>query len=230
MPSVTALQTATGVRLRFAGGDPASGVARAVVVEEGALDAVLPLMNDPEPLVRRQLVFSLGASTLPDAHAAMLAMLQRDGDVPFMVDAALSGLAGREAVVLDRIVARGEWAAERPGSRKLFAALATAVTNEGVPDRLERVIRHVIDPAQPLWRRHAVLSGMEAAERKALAERPPSFGRLRDVDHPELREKALAVSGRFESDGGESKPTVRQTRRRNTSRALRIRRSPRRGT
>lgn len=36
-PSVTALQTATGVRLRFVGGDPASGVARAVVVEEGAL-------------------------------------------------------------------------------------------------------------------------------------------------------------------------------------------------
>jgi putative membrane-bound dehydrogenase-like protein len=160
------------------------------------LRVLLTLMDDPEVAVRRQVVFSLGASDLPHAEAAMVAMLRRDGGRPFVVDAALSGLAGREAAMLDRVIEDADWQIERPGVRELLTALATAIANEGVPERVDRAIGRIADDAQPIWRRLALLEGMEAAAVKHLHLPPPSVSLLRSIAHPALREKALTVVGR----------------------------------
>jgi mono/diheme cytochrome c family protein/glucose/arabinose dehydrogenase len=158
----------------------------------------LPLMDDPDMAVRRQLLFSLGASDAPEAERAVLTLLHRDGGEPFMVDAALSGLGGREMAFLDRIVQGRHWEAERPGSRELVAALARAVTNEGIPERLDRLIALAADDAaQPVWRRLAILEGVGASARTELDELPLSLAMLWRVEEPDVREQALQVAGRF---------------------------------
>jgi len=169
------------------------------------LRALLRLAGDPDVTVRRQLVFSLGAFDLPAADDAVLSLLQRDAGEPFTIDAALSGFEGREAAVLDRVLDEGDWPAERAASRELVAALATAVTNEGVPDRVDRMLRRIADERQPVWRRLALLEGIDAAERKHLRSPPPALALLRAVDHPELREKALTVVGTFAMAAGHPK-------------------------
>jgi putative membrane-bound dehydrogenase-like protein len=160
----------------------------------GMREALRPLLNDPDVAVRRQLVFTLGAA-MPEAEDDLIAMLRRDADRPFVVHAALSGLAGREAAVLDRILQDGDW----PGEAELVTALASAVASEGAPDRVVRLVGLAAAGTQPLRRRAAILAGLEASDRKHGAAPPGAASLLQAIDHPDLREKALAVAARFES-------------------------------
>ena len=154
------------------------------------LDDVLPIAGDPELSVRRQLVYSLGASRLPQAQEAVLALVRRDGGEPFVVDAAVSGLAGREAAVLDRILEE-DWSAARPGGRELIAALATALTNEGAAGGVDRLIGLAVR-AQPASRGGAILKGIAAA-RRPIDPSPASVRALREAGDAGLREGASAV-------------------------------------
>jgi hypothetical protein len=73
---------------------------------------VLKLAADTDWAVRRQLAATLG--TFPansSGETALVQMLDRYGDDPLTVDAALSGLSGREATVLQRLL---ETAAQAP--------------------------------------------------------------------------------------------------------------------
>jgi len=161
------------------------------------VEAVLPLMEDPEIGVRRQLLFSLGTSRLPQAERAILSMLERDAGEPFMVDAALSGFAGRELAILDGILDRREWEVERPGRRELVAALATAITNANMPEGLDRCLRRAVDGKEALWRRLAILNGIAASERRDEASPPPGLALLDKVQEPELRDAVTKVQARF---------------------------------
>jgi mono/diheme cytochrome c family protein/glucose/arabinose dehydrogenase len=160
--------------------------------------AAIALADDSDLAVRRQLVYSLGATRAPEALDAMLRILQRDGGEPFVAGAAVSGLAGRERAVLARIVAAPEWRDERPGSRDLIAALSTAVINEGRPDRVEALVRLVADEvAEPVWRRLAMLQGIDQARRPEQDSPPSWLSRLADVGEPAVRERALKVVARW---------------------------------
>lgn len=161
------------------------------------LEAALRLSEDLELSVRRQLVYSLGASDSPHALEAVLAILERDGGEAFIVHAALSGFAGEEEQVLQRLAGAAAWREERPGAKDLFAALATAITNYGTPDGVERLLRFATAEAQPAWRAQAILEGMAAATRSRLDPVPPSLVLLRDIERPELRERAAAVWKKF---------------------------------
>ena len=114
-----------------------------------------------------------------------------------MVDAALSGFAGREAAVLDDILRRRGWEVERPGRRELVAALATAITNGNVPGGVERSLRRAADSQGPLWRRLALLDGIAASERRDDSFAPAGLALLDTVQEPELREAATKVQARF---------------------------------
>jgi mono/diheme cytochrome c family protein len=156
-------------------------------------DAVAPLIADPDAGVRRQLAFTLGAG-LPETETTLLAMLQRDARTPFVADAALTGLAGREAAILDRVVLGNGW----PAVPELVAALATAVANEGLADRVDRLIRLSANGEKPTWVRAAILEGMDASGRKTFPYSLASTKLLRQIDHPELADKAQAIARRFE--------------------------------
>ena len=65
---------------------------------------VLKRLDDNDWAVRRQLAASLGELPAATKEAAIATMLERHGDDPIAVDAALSGCAGSELAVLDRLL------------------------------------------------------------------------------------------------------------------------------
>jgi mono/diheme cytochrome c family protein/glucose/arabinose dehydrogenase len=174
------------------------------------LQTVLAAADDREAIVRRQLVYSLGASRAPEAERSILQIVGRHGDEPFMVDAALSGLGGRESAVLKTIVGDPAWADDRPGNRRLVAALSAAIVNEGQADRVDDLLRLAANDAiVPSWRRIAVLQGVKSSRRKELSPLPPSLSLLRDVQDPLLRESARQVVDRYTTGQPAAKPGAR---------------------
>jgi mono/diheme cytochrome c family protein/glucose/arabinose dehydrogenase len=162
------------------------------------LRATLALTGDREALVRRQVMFSLGAARQPEAERAMLQLLHRNPDDLMMVDAAMSGMEGRERRVLGVIAAAREWDIDSPGRRAFVSALATAIVNEGDTARVDDVLRLASDDGgQPLWRRVAILNGALASRRTQLDPLPTSLASLRVIREPQVREKALEVIARF---------------------------------
>jgi glucose/arabinose dehydrogenase len=73
--------------------------------------AVLKRLDDPDWAVRKQLAASIGALPNGPREDAAVAILDRYGDDPVVMDAALSGLRGSEARVLDRLLERKPGAA-----------------------------------------------------------------------------------------------------------------------
>jgi len=68
--------------------------------------AVLQKLHDPDWAVRQQLAASIGVLPPSLREPAAIEMLERYGNDPVVVDATLSGLRGREAAVLERLLAR----------------------------------------------------------------------------------------------------------------------------
>ena len=68
--------------------------------------AVLQKLYDSDWAVRQQLAASIGVLPPSVRERMAVEMLERYGNDPVVVDATLSGLRGREARVLERLVAR----------------------------------------------------------------------------------------------------------------------------
>ena len=67
--------------------------------------AVLKRIDDPDWAVHQQLAASIGALPPGARETAAVSVLERYGNDPVVMDAALSGLRGSEAIVLDRLLA-----------------------------------------------------------------------------------------------------------------------------
>jgi glucose/arabinose dehydrogenase len=67
--------------------------------------AVLKRLDDGEWMVRRQLAASIGALPAGVRESAALAVLERYGNDPVVMDATLSGIRGSETAVLERLLA-----------------------------------------------------------------------------------------------------------------------------
>ncbi len=68
--------------------------------------AVLKRLEDPDWAVHQQLAASIGALPPGARESAAVAILERYGNDPVVMDATMSGLRGSEAIVLDRLLAR----------------------------------------------------------------------------------------------------------------------------
>jgi len=68
------------------------------------VSAVMKRLDDPDWQVREQLAASLGALPQDARESALVSLLDRYADDPVVVDAALSGVRGREAAVLERVM------------------------------------------------------------------------------------------------------------------------------
>ena len=123
--------------------------------------AVLKLSADSDWAVRRQLAATLGGfPPSSDGEAALVQLLERYGDDPLTVDAALSGLSGREAVVLRRLL---DTPAETPQRTAVTTTLAATVVKGGQDKGVQDLLQTIADNARPAWQREALLAGAEAA-------------------------------------------------------------------
>jgi mono/diheme cytochrome c family protein len=120
--------------------------------------AVLALMGDASWTVRRQLAATTGE--LPGAQGleAAVGALARYGSDPIAVDAAVSGLRGREMSAMTRFL-QTRVAARQPDP---VAMLAGAVAKSGDSAGVQQLLAKAADTGGALWQRTAMLQGLEA--------------------------------------------------------------------
>lgn len=107
--------------------------------------------------VQLQLALSLGEARDAQADLAMAELARRAADQTFLRDAVVSGLAGREIELLEKLLGVAEWQTPTPPANLLLVALTRCVQSERKPDRIERLFG--IIAAQPVTRRAALLKG-----------------------------------------------------------------------
>jgi mono/diheme cytochrome c family protein len=122
--------------------------------------AVLKLVGDTDWAVRRQLAATLGELPPGSKEAALASVLERHGDDPIAVDAAISGMRGSELAVLDRLLQAAGETPQRAAALTMVAATIVR-TNEDAP--VQALLARVSDNARASWQRSALLSGTEVA-------------------------------------------------------------------
>ena len=90
-----------------------------------------------------------------------MALLERHGDDPIVVDAALSGLRGSEAAVLEKAAA--ERATQTPQREAAITMLAATIVRGGQDAAVQTSVAAIGDDGRPAWQRSALLRGAEVA-------------------------------------------------------------------
>lgn len=122
--------------------------------------AVLKLLGDTDWAVRRQLAATLGELPAGSKEAALANLLERYGDDPVAVDAAISGMRGSEVAVLDRLLQAVGETPQRSAAITMVAATIVR-TNEDAP--VQVLLARVSESTRAPWQRSALLSGAEVA-------------------------------------------------------------------
>jgi len=123
--------------------------------------AVLRRLEDQDWAVRQQYAASLGTLRGPALEAAAGALLARHGNDPILVDAALSGLGGREATVLGRLLASSTGDHERLRAEGAVTMLAATIVRAGQDPSIQDLFTWTAKAAP--WQRSALLRGAEIA-------------------------------------------------------------------
>ncbi len=121
--------------------------------------AVLKRAQDPDWAVRRQLAATLGAFPQSSpGETALVNILERFGDDPLTVDAALSGLAGREGAILERVL---QSQAQTPQLTAVITTLAATVVKGGQDKPVQDLLQAVAEDRRQAWQRQALAAGAE---------------------------------------------------------------------
>ena len=122
--------------------------------------AVMKLLDDTDWAVRLQLAATLGELQSGSKEAAIARMLERHGDDPIAVDAALSGARGIELAVLDRLL---QGTGETPQRSTAITMLAATIVRVGEDAPVQTLLARVADTSRVNWQRFALLRGAEVA-------------------------------------------------------------------
>jgi mono/diheme cytochrome c family protein len=135
--------------------------------------AVMKRINDTDWAVRRQLAATLGELPAGSKEAAIASMLERHGDDPIAVDAALSGARRVELAVLERLLQGTD---ETPQRSAAITMLAATMVRVGDDAPIQTLLQRVAETARAPWQRSALLLGTEVALLGATMPGTPSRG------------------------------------------------------
>jgi mono/diheme cytochrome c family protein/glucose/arabinose dehydrogenase len=135
--------------------------------------AVMKLLDDKDWAVRRQLAATLGELPAGSKEAAIASVLERHGDDPIAVDAALSGSRGSELAVLERLL---QGAGETPQRSAAITMLAATIVRVGEDAPVQVLMQRVAETSRVGWQRFALLRGAEVALLAATMPGNPSRG------------------------------------------------------
>lgn len=110
-----------------------------------------------EPEVRLQLALTLGEAKTPEADTALRDLVIAAGRQPFLADAVVSGIAGRENALVEALV-HDSAASEQSGETLRFAV--SAILKSGDAARIERVMNIIGADVTPEWARVPMLAGV----------------------------------------------------------------------
>jgi mono/diheme cytochrome c family protein/glucose/arabinose dehydrogenase len=122
--------------------------------------AVLKRLDETDWAVRRQLAATLGELPAQSKEAAVASILERHGDDPIAVDAALSGLNGSELAVLDRLL---QGTSETPQRSAALTMLAATIVRVGDNAPVQALMQRLSENTRAAWQRSALLLGAEVA-------------------------------------------------------------------
>jgi mono/diheme cytochrome c family protein len=133
-------------------GDPASPIQA----------AVLEKLGDPDWAVRHQLAATIGAlpQGAPARETTALTLLERFGTDPLTVDAVLSGAAGSEGALLQRLMQATDATPQRTAA---MTTLAATVVKSARDQPVQELLQWTAQDSRPAWQRQALLAGIEAA-------------------------------------------------------------------
>jgi mono/diheme cytochrome c family protein/glucose/arabinose dehydrogenase len=123
--------------------------------------AVLKRLEDTDWGVRQQLAASLGALPAGARERAVVALLERRGDDPIAVDAALSGVRGTEGAVLDGLLAND--GPQTPQREAALTMVSSTIVRGALEASVQTVFTSMAADARPAWVRAAVMRGAEVA-------------------------------------------------------------------
>jgi mono/diheme cytochrome c family protein len=110
-----------------------------------------------EPEVRLQLALTLGEVKTETAELALRDLVIEAGRQPFLADAVVSGLGGRENTLVELLL-RSSKSAVRAGEVLRYAV--SAILKSGDADRIERVMGIIGADMTPEWARIPMLAGV----------------------------------------------------------------------
>ncbi len=122
--------------------------------------------------VRLQFVLSISAVPNPAAEQSLADVVAQSADEPYIKDAALSGLGGRELNFLQRVIADSKWQSESKGRASVLSGLASCIFNQGNPQSVATLVDLITSQKEAnQWRQSALLDGL-ASIAKAPGRKP----------------------------------------------------------
>lgn len=149
----------------------------------------MALASDVEPHVRLQFVLTTSALGTDEVDALLEGILRDSADKPLLIDAAVSGMRGRELPFLERVLSHPGWESSTPGRARLLNSLSTCVLAEANPKRVARLLDLIAaQPAEQAWRQVAMLDAfpdVSASQRRrrgiVLPAEPTALAKLKSA-------------------------------------------------
>ena len=158
--------------------------------------AVLALTADPDWAVRAQVAASAGELPRGTKEPALAALLERHALDPVAMDAALSGLRGSEAAVLETMLRATDETPQRAAAITMLSATLVSAAEDAA---LQRIFDAVADANRPAWQRSALLRGAEVT---LLGAEAPGSTRGRGRGQPAADQPCPTCPGGRQGPGG----------------------------
>jgi mono/diheme cytochrome c family protein/glucose/arabinose dehydrogenase len=126
----------------------------------GLTTAVTSRLDDTSVEVRRQVAASLGELPLGVREQQLAVALERYGDDPIVMDAALSGMGTAGPSLMSVLRERN---IETPLRRAALTMVAATLVRAGEESSVQAALSTIADPESALWQRDAILGGFEVA-------------------------------------------------------------------
>jgi glucose/arabinose dehydrogenase/mono/diheme cytochrome c family protein len=120
---------------------------------------VFALAKSAEPTVRLQAALTLGGLRTREADGALRALIAANPTQPFLADAIVSGLAGRETAFVEELASEVKNPAPPPTS--IVAMATAAVLKSADVAQIKRLLSLAAQADAPAWTRAAVLDGVQ---------------------------------------------------------------------
>ncbi len=114
--------------------------------------------SDLDADVQRQLAFTFGESSAPEARSGLLTVAKNSTGNPLTREAILSSLAQREVDFLKALLVDKSFAAPDHGRKELFAGLAQCILNERKTNHIAQALTLATEATG--WQRVAILDGL----------------------------------------------------------------------
>jgi glucose/arabinose dehydrogenase/mono/diheme cytochrome c family protein len=110
---------------------------------------------------QRQVALAVGSAPSASADALLAKLATQSGAQPYLADAIVSSLAGRESAFFEHMIANPA-TTERPENwRPVMSTLSAAILKAGDAQQIERLFAHLAAPSDPRWLQEAIWDGVE---------------------------------------------------------------------